>query len=120
MVESLKGFILLFCFYLQEDVIIGEIVGDIEIVMLVGEDVIQLEVKIIKWCVENFWGEEKDKLGYLMMMDSWFIEFVYEVVVDKKYVFVDVMVVLEQELKVLLVWDFMGLLVCILCEKGDY
>lgn len=48
----------------------------------------------MKWCVENFWGDEKDKLGYFMMMDSWYLEYVYEVVIDKKYVLDDVLGVL--------------------------
>lgn len=45
------------------------------------------------------------------MIDEWFFEYVYEVVVDRKYVFEEVLVVLEQEFIVLLVWDFMGVLV---------
>ena len=48
--------------------------------------------------------------GYLSMTDDWFTEFVYEVVVDKKYIPEEVMSVLEQEVRVLPAWDPMGAL----------
>ncbi|XP_068679039.1 bleomycin hydrolase-like [Montipora foliosa] len=79
-----------------------------------------LELKTTKWRVENSWGEEKDKPGYLMMTDEWFTEFVYEVVVDKKYVPADVMAVLEEEPIVLPAWDPMGSLACASCNQGDH
>ena len=79
-----------------------------------------LELKTTKWRVENSWGEEKDKPGYLMMTDDWFTEFVYEVVVDKKYVPADVMAVLEEEPIVLPAWDPMGSLACASCNQGDH
>jgi len=104
----------------EEDTTSGETIGDTETPKPAAGDAIQPEVQTTKWRVENSWGEEKDKPGYLMMTDSWFTEFVYEVVVDKKYVPADVMAVLEQEPKVLPAWDPMGSLACILCEKGDH
>ena len=43
------------------------------------------------------------------MTDSWFTEYVYEVVVDKKYIQDDaVLAILQQEPKVLPAWDPMG------------
>ena len=48
--------------------------------------------------------------GYLIMTDDWFSEYVYEVVVDKKYVPEDVLAVMEQEPIVLPAWDPMGAL----------
>ena len=48
--------------------------------------------------------------GYLIMTDDWFSEYVYEVVVDKKYVPEDVFAVMEQEPIVLPAWDPMGAL----------
>lgn len=113
-------FIPVACFYLQGDTTRGETIGDTETPKPAAGDAIQTEVQTTKWRVENSWGEEKDKPGYLMMTDSWFTEFVYEVVVDKKYVPADVMAVVEQQPKVLPAWDPMGSLACILCEKGDH
>ena len=76
------------------------------------------EIKTTKWRVENSWGEEKDKPGYLMMTDDWFTEFVYEVVVDKKYVPAAVMALLEEEPLVLPAWDPWDLLPAPLVVKA--
>ena len=43
-----------------------------------------------------------------MMTDEWFIEYVYEVVVDKRLVIAEVLDVLKQEPVVLPPWDPMG------------
>ncbi len=48
--------------------------------------------------------------GYLVMTDNWFSEFVFELVVDKKFVPDDVIKVLDQEPIVLPAWDPMGTL----------
>ncbi|MBN3284698.1 BLMH hydrolase, partial [Polyodon spathula] len=63
-----------------------------------------------KWRVENSWGDDRGNKGYLIMTDDWFSEYVYEVVVDKKYVSAEVLEVMEQELVVLPAWDPMGAL----------
>ncbi|XP_075052980.1 bleomycin hydrolase [Mixophyes fleayi] len=61
-----------------------------------------------KWRVENSWGDDRGNKGYLIMTDDWFSEYVYEVVVDKKYVPEEVMEVLKQDPVVLPAWDPMG------------
>lgn len=66
--------------------------------------------KAQRWRVENSWGAEHGKAGYVMMTDDWFTEYVYEVVVDKKYVPPEIMAVLEQKMVVLPPWDPMGAL----------
>ncbi|MBR6180256.1 MAG: C1 family peptidase [Prevotella sp.] len=42
--------------------------------------------KAVKWKVENSWGTSSGKAGYLIMTDSWFREYMFRLVVDKKYV----------------------------------
>ena len=45
-----------------------------------------------------------------MMTDDWFSEFVYEVVIEKKYVPQEIQDVMQQEPIVLPAWDPMGAL----------
>ncbi|XP_053562119.1 bleomycin hydrolase [Bombina bombina] len=63
-----------------------------------------------KWRVENSWGDDRGNKGYLIMTDDWFSEYVYEIVVDKKFVPEEVLDVLKQEPVVLPAWDPMGAL----------
>ena len=39
-----------------------------------------------KWKVENSWGADSGQQGYLIMTDRWFREFMFRLVIDKKYV----------------------------------
>ncbi|UQS87230.1 C1 family peptidase [Nicoliella spurrieriana] len=58
-----------------------------------------------RWKVENSWGADNGKKGYFAMDDSWMDEFVYEVVVNKKYLTADQQAVLEQAPVELAPWD---------------
>lgn len=60
--------------------------------------------------VENSWGEDRGDKGYHVLTSDWFHEFVFEVVVDKKYVPADVMAVFQQKPVLLPAWDPMGCL----------
>lgn len=49
-------------------------------------------------------------VGYLIMSDDWFSEFVYEVVIDKKFLTEEILAVTKQTPVVLPAWDPMGAL----------
>ncbi|MGI6231168.1 MAG: aminopeptidase C [Tractidigestivibacter sp.] len=63
------------------------------------------------WKVENSWGEDHGRKGFDTLTDAWFDEYVYQVVVDKKYLTDDERRAYEtEEPKVLAPWDPMGTL----------
>ena len=64
--------------------------------------------KIEKWRVENSWGDKVGSKGYFIMTDKWFDEFLYEVVVDKKYVPKEIQEIAKQKPIELNPWDPMG------------
>lgn len=39
----------------------------------------------VRWKIENSWGKEVGLAGYYVMSDSWFDKFVYQAVVQRKY-----------------------------------
>jgi bleomycin hydrolase len=63
-----------------------------------------------KWRVENSWGEKIGDKGFLVMTDRWFDEYMYEVVVQKKYVSPKILAVLKTAPVKLRPWDPMGTL----------
>ena len=58
-----------------------------------------------KWMVENSWGPESGWQGNLIMTDEWFEEYMFRVVVDKKYIPEATLRLLEQEPVMLPSWD---------------
>ena len=66
------------------------------------------EGKPSKWKIENSWGKDRAKDGYYIMSASWFDQFVYQAVVDKKYLSADELKALEAKPIVLKPWDPMG------------
>ena len=58
-----------------------------------------------KWMVENSWGATSGYKGNLIMTDEWFNEYMFRVVVERKYVPVDVLEMLNQKPTLLPAWD---------------
>ncbi len=61
-----------------------------------------------RWRVENSWGEDPGQKGYFIMSDDWFNEYMYQVVVNKKYLTKEQLDILNTETIALNPWDPMG------------
>ena len=61
-----------------------------------------------KWKIENSWGTDRGRNGYYIMSNTWFDQFVYQAVVDKKYLNESELKALEEKPIVLKPWDPMG------------
>ncbi len=66
--------------------------------------------KPVRWKIENSWGDANGKKGYYLQSDSWFDKFVYQAVIDKKYLSAEQAKAWDQEPRVLKPWDPMGAL----------
>lgn len=66
--------------------------------------------KTVRWRVENSWSDRVGNNGYFVMTDKWMDEFVYQAVVDPTVVSAAVRKVLQQQPKMLELWDPMGAL----------
>ena len=63
------------------------------------------------WKVENSWGKDHAKNGFDSLTDAWFSKYVYQVVVDKKYLTDEQRAALETQKPIVLApWDPMGAL----------
>ncbi len=79
--------------------------------VITGVDLV--DGKPTKWKIENSWGEKPGFKGYFVMSDSWFDKFVYQAVINKKYLSDDLKKTFEAGSKdpiQLLPWDPMGAL----------
>jgi len=57
-----------------------------------------------KWLLENSWGNVGFN-GHLIMSDSWYDEYMFRVVIQKKYISEDILKILEQKPIMLPPWD---------------
>jgi bleomycin hydrolase len=64
-----------------------------------------------KWLVENSWGKDTGDEGLFTMSDEWFDEYVYAVVIQRKYIPDGLMNIFREEPVVLPPWDPMYSLV---------
>lgn len=64
--------------------------------------------KILKWKVENSWGDQNGDKGYFVMSDSWFDQYVYEIAIDEQYLSTEMKKLLKEKPTLLPPWDPMG------------
>ncbi len=79
--------------------------------VITGVDLV--DDKPTKWKIENSWGEKPGFKGYFVMSDSWFDSFVYQAVINKKFLPDDMKKEFDDGTKnpiQLLPWDPMGAL----------
>lgn len=61
-----------------------------------------------RWRVQNSWGEKSGHEGWYIMSDAWFDQYLYQIVVNKKYLTDEELSQLEQAPIELQPWDPMG------------
>ena len=61
--------------------------------------------KPLMWKVENSWGADSGYEGHLIMTDEWFNEYMFRLVVNKKYCSAKVLKAAEQKPTLLPCWD---------------
>ena len=66
--------------------------------------------KSTKWKLENSWGEDVGNKGYFVASDTWFEKYVYQVVINKKYLTQEQLDEMAYEPVELKPWDPMGTL----------
>lgn len=81
--------------------------GSTHAMTLSGVD-IDADGKPVKWLVENSWGPNAND-GYMLMTDDWFDEYMFRLVVNKKYAEKKVLDLYKQKPILLPAWDPMFL-----------
>lgn len=61
-----------------------------------------------RWKIENSWGDKVANKGYYICSDTWFDKYVFEAVVDKKYLNKKQLAALKKKPIVLDPWDPFG------------
>ncbi|RAP77908.1 aminopeptidase C [Paenibacillus montanisoli] len=72
-----------------------------------------------RWKVQNSWGCEPGKDGYFIMSDDWFEQFMYQVVIHKKYLSPELAQAFEQQPVELAPWDPMGSLAVLRMQQPN-
>ena len=80
--------------------------GSTHAMTLVGVDVV--DGKPRQWKVENSWGNKVGKNGYFVMTDDWFDQYLFKVVVKKKYLPKKLVELAEGKATPVACWDSMG------------
>ena len=62
--------------------------------------------KSVRWRVQNSWGEGPGDKGWFVMSEKWMDEFVYQAVVDPRFVSKEVRSILDKE-PIVCVFEFL-------------
>ena len=81
--------------------------GSTHAMLLIACDTDENDVPL-KWKFENSWGTASGNHGYVILTDEWFDEYLFRIVVDKKYVPAEILKLLDQKPIKLPNWDYMN------------
>lgn len=81
--------------------------GSSHAMLLIGCDTDEID-KPIKWEFENSWGAASGNRGYLTFTDQWFDEYMFRMVIHKKYLDGRAINSLNEKPIVLPMWDYMN------------
>lgn len=76
--------------------------------VFVGCDYDEKNDKINRYKVENSWGKDSGDRGYLIMSDDWFNEYMYQALINKKYLDEKIIKAYNEDPIHLKPWDPMG------------
>lgn len=80
--------------------------GSSHAMLLIACDTDENDVPV-KWELENSWGSTSGHNGYLTLTDEWFSEYMFRLVINKKYLSSKAIGSLDQKPILLPVWDYM-------------
>ena len=66
-----------------------------------------ISLKPVKWEFENSWGAASGHNGYLTFTDKWFDEYMFRIVINKKYLNEKALEAAKQTPILLPAWDYM-------------
>lgn len=75
----------------------------------VDVDTLATPLKVNKWMVENSWGATSGYQGHIIMTDEWFDNYMFRLVINRKYIDPKYLDMLKQTPVVLPAWDPMFL-----------
>ncbi|MCD8209542.1 MAG: C1 family peptidase [Coprobacillus sp.] len=76
--------------------------------VITGVNINEKTKKVERWKIENSWGDKFGFQGFGVASDKWFDEFVFQAVINKKYLTEEELALLESEPLHLNPWDPMG------------
>ncbi len=88
----------------SEQILYGESIPT-HAMVFVGVDVVDKQAR--QWKVENSWGKDRGKDGYWLMDDAWFDQYLYGVILPRKYLEKKTLDALSKQPVVLPPWDAM-------------